>query len=84
MVDGIISKDIPLHSASIHKQGRVGSVDLDETGLAALRMEWRQGNDSLAEFVMFSDDLVDAMSAEEFANLYYDAALRQLKKGYAA
>jgi hypothetical protein len=84
MVDGIISKQIPLYSASIHEQGRAGEINLDETQMAALRLQWRDGQDELETFIVFSSDLVDEMSPQEHADLYYEAALRHLKKRYAA
>jgi hypothetical protein len=84
MVEGIISKDIPLHSASLQEQGMAGPINLDETEMVALLYQWKAGEAKLERYVVVSNDILDEMSVPQLADAFYDSALKCLEKQLAA
>jgi hypothetical protein len=84
MADTIVAERLPVDNVALHEQGNVGEINLDDTQMAALRLEWRFGQEKLGLYLVFSNEVTDAMSVPELADYFYDSALRDLKRRYAA
>ncbi len=65
IIKAVIADEVPIHSVSIHDAGEVEDVNLEDVGLTALRVEWRQNQRKLAMFVLWPADIKpEAMGAD--------------------
>jgi hypothetical protein len=74
IADTIVSQRLPVDNVSLHEQGSVGGINLGDTEMAALRLEWRFGQEKLSLYLVFSNEVTDAMSVPKLADYFYDSA----------